>query len=63
MQRFLARNLPGLVSATDDEVRHAAELALADVRDDGWTSVNLWHLAGAGAARHQPHHRGKRCLP
>ncbi|TWU71479.1 hypothetical protein ED733_000388 [Metarhizium rileyi] len=42
LQKSLNRSLPGLVSAVDEEVRHAVDVALGQVGHDAWTSINLW---------------------
>lgn len=43
VQKWLNRSLPGLVPAMDEEVRVAAERALANVGDE-WTTINLWEM-------------------
>ncbi|XP_044715100.1 cytochrome p450 domain-containing protein [Hirsutella rhossiliensis] len=44
VHKSLPRNLPGLIPAVDDEIQHAAGLALGHVTEDEWVSVNLWDL-------------------
>lgn len=43
MHKSLPRNLPSLIPCVDDEIQHAARVALGHVTEE-WASVNLWDL-------------------